>query len=57
MNFSCHLEFIFHLTCKSCKFYWTYATMEKNFQIEKFKFFCPNCGEKGTINYEGKLNE
>ena len=57
MNFSCHLEYIFHLTCENCKFYWTYATMEKKIKIDKFEFFCPNCGEKGTINYEDNFNK
>ena len=55
MSFSYQLEYIFHITCKNCKFYWTYATMEKNLNIKKLPFFCPNCGEKGVSTSENEL--
>lgn len=55
MNFSYQIEYIYHLTCKNCKFYWTYATMEQNFKIEKLNFFCPNCGVKGISIHEKEL--
>ena len=53
MTFSAHLEYLFHITCDECKFYWTYAAMEKKFDITKRKYNCPNCGHKDTI----KLND
>ena len=49
VNFTAHVEYLFHITCKECKFYWTYASMQKNFDIEKRSYTCPNCGEKGKI--------
>ena len=55
MSFSAHLEYLFHITCSDCKFYWTYASMEKNFYIEKKTFYCPNCGQKNRINMEAEV--
>ena len=55
MSFSAHLEYLFHITCSDCKFYWTYASMEKNFHIEKKVFYCPNCGQKNRINIEAEV--
>ena len=34
MSFTAHLEYLFHITCSECKYYWTYAAMQKNFNIE-----------------------
>ena len=53
MSFTAHLEYLFHITCDECKFYWTYAAMEKRFDITRRKYNCPNCGHKDTI----KLND
>ena len=33
MSFTAHLEYIFHITCSNCKFYFTYAVMQKKFKI------------------------
>ena len=55
MSFSAHLEYLFHITCSECKFYWTYASMEKSFDIEKRNFYCPNCGQKNRINIEAEV--
>lgn len=51
-QFKSHLEFINHITCSSCKHYWTYATMNPKFQIERGEWFCPACGRKGTVQEE-----
>lgn len=56
MSFTAHVEYLFHITCSECKFYWTYASMQKNFDIEKNEFFCPNCGAKGKIALSEDLN-
>ena len=49
MAFVAHLEYIFHITCENCKFYWTYASMTKSYDIEKSVYHCPNCGEKNKV--------
>ena len=51
-QFNSHLEFINHITCSSCKHYWTYATMNPKFQIGRGEWFCPACGRKGTVQEE-----
>lgn len=56
MSFSAHLEYLFHITCSECKFYWTYAAMQKNFNIEKRTYHCPNCGHKGKIKLQDEIN-
>ena len=56
MSFTAHLEYLFHITCSECKFYWTYASMIKNFDIERRDFHCPNCGQKNRIKLEGEVN-
>ena len=56
MSFTAHLEYLFHITCSECKFYWTYAAMQKNFNIEKKDYHCPNCGLKGKIKLEDEVN-
>ena len=55
MTFSAHLEYLFHLTCGDCKFYWTYASMDKLFDITKNQYNCPNCGSKSTVKLELEL--
>ena len=55
MTFSAHLEYLFHLTCGDCKFYWTYASMDKLFDITKNQYNCPNCGCKSTVKLELEL--
>ena len=51
-QFKSHLEFINHITCSSCKHYWTFATMEPKFEISRGEWFCPNCGQKGAVHQE-----
>ncbi len=55
MGFVAHLEYIFHITCSNCNYYWTYASMEKSFTIEKKSYYCPNCGEKGKIVLQNEI--
>jgi Zn finger protein HypA/HybF involved in hydrogenase expression len=55
MTFVGHLEYIFHITCSECKFYWTYATMEKSYNIEKREYYCPNCGIKKYIILQNEI--
>ncbi|MBC6442493.1 MAG: hypothetical protein GDA53_05085 [Rhodobacteraceae bacterium] len=50
MSFTAHAEYLFHITCENCKFYWTYASMQKAFDIRKGDYICPNCGVKGRID-------
>lgn len=49
VNFKAHLEYIYHITCEVCKNYFTYATMEEKFPIDKGIWYCPKCGEKGLV--------
>lgn len=39
-------EIIWHLTCNNCKFYWTMATMDDKFCINRGEYYCPCCGSK-----------
>ncbi len=55
MSFTAHVEYLYHITCKTCGFYWTYASMEKNFDISKREYTCPNCAEKGKIELQAEL--
>ena len=55
MTFTAHLEYLFHLTCEECKFYWTYASMEKSFDITKHQFNCPYCGCKSKVELQAEL--
>jgi len=43
-------EIIWHLTCASCKGWFTFATMEEKYCIERTTFHCPHCGKKGRAN-------
>ncbi|MEO1798341.1 MAG: hypothetical protein AAFR53_15225 [Pseudomonadota bacterium] len=55
MGFTAHLEYLFHITCSECGFYWTYAAMEKGFDISKRSYTCPNCGHKGRIALQDEV--
>ena len=57
MSFTAHLEYLFHITCASCKFYWTYAAMQKKFSIENRMFYCPSCGRKDYVKLEEEIKE
>ena len=50
--FKAHLEYIYHITCSKCKAYFTYATMNKKECIDRGSWYCPRCGEKGSIKVE-----
>ena len=56
MSFSAHLEYLFHITCSECQFYWTYASMEKRVDIEKKDLHCPNCGRKNPVKLEDEVS-
>ena len=51
MSFKAVKETIWHLTCNKCKNWFTYATMER-MQIERYTFYCPHCGHKGSVTRE-----
>ena len=55
MSFTAHLEYIFHITCSNCKFYFTYAVMQKKFKIDRGNWYCPKCGQKGTVKIEKEI--
>jgi len=42
-------EIIWHLTCTYCKGYWTYATMEDKYCIDRGHKYCPHCGRKEQV--------
>ena len=45
-------EVIWHLTCGSCHYYWTYPTMNISEDISGKTFHCPLCGVKSDITVE-----
>ena len=53
--FKAHLEYIYHITCVSCKGYFTYATMNKKECIDRGIWYCPRCGAKGNVEIEKEL--
>ena len=55
MTFSAHLEYIFHITWQSCKCYFTYAVMQKKFRMDRGEWFCPRCGQKGSVKVEEEV--
>ena len=55
MAFVAHLEYLFHITCDNCKYYWTYASMKKSYNIEKKSYHCPNCGERGKVILQDEI--
>jgi ssDNA-binding Zn-finger/Zn-ribbon topoisomerase 1 len=50
--FKAHKEIIWHITCTVCKFYWTYATMEEKYRIDRGQFHCPGCGAKSSVKVD-----
>lgn len=44
-----HRETIWHLTCGSCRYYWTYPTMEAAEDIAGKPLHCPLCGTKSAV--------
>ena len=52
MAFESHLEYINHITCQICKYYWTHATMDPKFEISRGEYHCPCCGRKGAVHQE-----
>jgi rRNA maturation endonuclease Nob1 len=50
--FTVQKEIIYHLTCLACKGWFTYATMEEKFCIDRGNWFCPHCGHKGGVKKE-----
>lgn len=57
VSFTAHLEYLFHITCTECSFYWTYASMSKDFSIESRTYSCPSCGSKGKIALGDEVGE
>ena len=51
-QFKSHLEYIHHITCTTCNHYWTYATTNHKFRIDRGEWFCPACGRKGNVHEE-----
>ena len=51
-QFKSHLEYIHHITCATCNHYWTYATTNHKFRIDRGEWFCPACGRKGNVHEE-----
>lgn len=47
--FRAHKEIIWHLTCEKCKTYFTIATMEENYSVDKSSFYCIGCGTKQKV--------
>ena len=43
-------EIIWHLTCKDCKGWFTFATMEDKYCADRTTWHCPHCGTKGRID-------
>lgn len=52
MSFQAQKEIIYHLTCKVCKGYFTYATMNEHYDIERGHMYCPTCGLSGSAKLE-----
>lgn len=45
-------EVIWHLTCPSCHYYWTYPTMNMDENINGKTFHCPLCGTRSTTKVD-----
>ncbi|MEM1236664.1 MAG: hypothetical protein AAGI10_06825 [Pseudomonadota bacterium] len=56
-SFSAHVEYLFHITCEECGFYWTYASMDKDFDIEGGSYSCPLCAQKGGVKLRDVIGE
>ena len=55
MTFSAHIEYIYHITCNVCKSYFTYATMNKRECVDRGHWYCPRCGQKGSVKVEDEV--
>ena len=57
--FTAHKETIWHITCRGCRFYFSYATMEDIDHMTAHNmianWYCPNCGEK--LGKDGRVDE
>lgn len=49
MAFQGSKEIIWHITCSSCKFYFTLPTMEEKYRIDRGSFYCPSCGKNQSV--------
>jgi len=49
MAFQSSKEIIWHITCSSCKFYFTLPTMEEKYMIDRGQLHCPGCGKKQGV--------
>ena len=47
-------ETIWHLTCGSCHYYWTYPTMDAAETVEGKTLHCPLCGARAEVEREGE---
>lgn len=45
-------EFVWTITCLTCKFNWSYTTKDEKFRIDRGVYTCPKCGAKSRINIE-----
>ena len=50
-------EIIWHLTCAQCKGWFTFATMEEKYCIERTTFYCPHCGHKGRTEINSLIQK
>lgn len=48
-------EIIWHLTCTSCKYYWSFPTMNENYKIEVGQIYCPGCGMKCCVEIDKQI--
>ena len=55
--FRAHCEYIWHITCAHCKFYWTMAVMKKGFKPDRGDYSCPRCHRKGRIEVDDEINK
>lgn len=57
MMFKAHCEYIWHITCNKCSFYWTMAVMKKGFKPDRGDYSCPMCHHKGRIEVDEEPNK
>ncbi|MBL6782315.1 MAG: hypothetical protein ISQ21_04685 [Alphaproteobacteria bacterium] len=50
-------ETIWHISCQTCGFYWTYPTMKINETPENRTWYCPLCGQKGTSEEQKDIHD
>jgi hypothetical protein len=56
-GFTYSRETIWHITCRSCGFYWTYPTMNIKETPENRSWHCPLCGQKGICQESPDLKD